>query len=75
MQNSERGQQQPYEIHRVEEETGFKPNQLVVHKITQVRGRVKGYFTENGKRVLVVRSTDMSDVAADVLDKWEKIAD
>ena len=34
------------ELHRIEEETGFKPNQLVVNKITKMRGRVKGYLKE-----------------------------
>lgn len=63
------------ELHRIEEETGFKPHQLVVHKISRLRGRTKGYFKEGDKTFLVVQVPEMKDKVADTPDKWEKIAD
>lgn len=75
MNSSEQSHGPDYGIHRIEEETGFKPNQLVSHTLTKIRGRAKGYFVENGIKHLVVHVQDMSDVVSDKVGKWEKIED
>ncbi|MDR3642079.1 MAG: hypothetical protein P4L74_00430 [Candidatus Doudnabacteria bacterium] len=63
------------ELHRVEEETGFKPNQLVIHKVTMHRGRVKGYLKIDNRTLLGVDVSGMSDKVLDTPDKWEKLSD
>ncbi|OGI65596.1 hypothetical protein A2647_01700 [Candidatus Nomurabacteria bacterium RIFCSPHIGHO2_01_FULL_40_24b] len=65
----------PPAIFRIEEETGFKPNQLVVHKIARTRGRVQGYFKEGDKKFLVVKIPDILQHTTDTIDKWEGVSD
>ena len=64
-----------FETNRIEEETGFKPSQLVEHKLLKVRGRVKGYLKEGNRLILVVQVPDMSDKVSDIPNNWEKISE
>jgi hypothetical protein len=75
MGNPEQFHHEKVEIFRVEEVTGFKPNQLVEHSLSKSRGRVRGFYNDNGKILLAVEISGMTEYVSDIPGKWNKLKD